>query len=75
VYFRFRHRAAGRRARGLRQRLARTKAQSEEVLAAIEAAQGQSTPPFRSAGIFGPHDRVLMPRIRALMLAHNGFCR
>lgn len=59
---------------------ARSKAESEHVLwAAIEGAQdrapqGQATHAvcLRPRGIFGPHDRLLMPRIRALILAHNG---
>lgn len=54
---------------------ARTKAESEQVLwGAIEAAQNRATHAvcLRPRGIFGPHDRLLMPRIRALVMAHNG---
>jgi nucleoside-diphosphate-sugar epimerase len=54
---------------------ARSKAESEQVLwAAIESVQDGATHAvcLRPRGIFGPHDRLLMPRIRALILAHNG---
>jgi nucleoside-diphosphate-sugar epimerase len=54
---------------------ARSKAESERVLwAEIAAGQSGATRAvcLRPRGIFGPHDRLLMPRIRALILAHNG---
>lgn len=76
LYFDYRHR------RGIHETFcptryvnhyARTKAQAEHVIRALASERSQTTfVVLRPRGIFGPHDRVLLPRVLRILRERRG---